>query len=184
MGKLNVAKMANFMEVDCYVLVACPENSLIDSKVNIPLSLSCSCFFTHIIFHVVPFGPFFLPIPLLLFSLDQGALFYLSWLLTCMCAGVLPPNCHPFWTGTCSCQVHENDFVSPMYRSFCSYMLYLCGRQRALDPRSGLAIILLTFQGFYRTCVPMALRMKMRQVMTHVHYSIWIHDRLTYLLLH
>ncbi|CDS13699.1 hypothetical protein LRAMOSA05873 [Lichtheimia ramosa] len=32
MGKLNVAKMANFMEVDCYVLVACPENSLIDSK--------------------------------------------------------------------------------------------------------------------------------------------------------
>lgn len=33
MGKLNVAKMANFMEVDCYVLVACPENSLIDSKV-------------------------------------------------------------------------------------------------------------------------------------------------------
>ena len=34
MGKLNVAKMANFMEVDCYVLVACPENSLIDSKVR------------------------------------------------------------------------------------------------------------------------------------------------------
>ncbi|ORY96132.1 diphthamide biosynthesis protein 2 [Syncephalastrum racemosum] len=32
MGKLNVAKMANFAEVDCYVLVACPENSLIDSK--------------------------------------------------------------------------------------------------------------------------------------------------------
>ncbi|KAI8365398.1 diphthamide biosynthesis protein 2 [Radiomyces spectabilis] len=32
MGKLNVAKMANFMEIDCYVLVACPENSLIDSK--------------------------------------------------------------------------------------------------------------------------------------------------------
>lgn len=34
MGKLNVAKMANFAEVDCYVLVACPENSLIDSKVS------------------------------------------------------------------------------------------------------------------------------------------------------
>ncbi|KAI7900874.1 diphthamide biosynthesis protein 2 [Cokeromyces recurvatus] len=32
MGKLNIAKMANFMEVDCYVLVSCPENSLIDSK--------------------------------------------------------------------------------------------------------------------------------------------------------
>jgi hypothetical protein len=26
--------MANFMEIDCYVLVACPENSLIDSKVG------------------------------------------------------------------------------------------------------------------------------------------------------
>ena len=33
MGKLNVAKMANFMEVDVFVLVACPENTLIDSKV-------------------------------------------------------------------------------------------------------------------------------------------------------
>ncbi|RHZ72159.1 hypothetical protein Glove_245g24 [Diversispora epigaea] len=32
MGKLNVEKMANFMEIDCFVLVACPENSLIDSK--------------------------------------------------------------------------------------------------------------------------------------------------------
>ncbi|CAG8603074.1 10714_t:CDS:10 [Paraglomus occultum] len=32
MGKLNIAKMANFMEIDCYVLVTCPENSLIDSK--------------------------------------------------------------------------------------------------------------------------------------------------------
>jgi len=32
MGKLNVPKMANFMEVDVYVLVACPENTLIDSQ--------------------------------------------------------------------------------------------------------------------------------------------------------
>ncbi|KAJ1956908.1 Diphthamide biosynthesis protein 2 [Dispira parvispora] len=32
MGKLNVAKLANFMEIDVFVLVACPENSLIDSK--------------------------------------------------------------------------------------------------------------------------------------------------------
>ena len=31
-GKLNVAKLANFMEVDIFVLVACPENSLIDSR--------------------------------------------------------------------------------------------------------------------------------------------------------
>ena len=35
MGKLNVAKMANFMEMDVFVLVACPENTLIDSKVFI-----------------------------------------------------------------------------------------------------------------------------------------------------
>jgi len=34
MGKLNVAKMANFMEVDVYCIVASPENSLIDSKVK------------------------------------------------------------------------------------------------------------------------------------------------------
>ena len=35
MGKLNVPKMANFMEVDVYVLVACPENTLIDSQVGL-----------------------------------------------------------------------------------------------------------------------------------------------------
>lgn len=33
-GKLNPAKLANFMEVECFVLVACPENTLIDSKVR------------------------------------------------------------------------------------------------------------------------------------------------------
>ena len=32
MGKLNVAKLANFMEVDIYVIVACPENSLLDNS--------------------------------------------------------------------------------------------------------------------------------------------------------
>ncbi|EED77850.1 predicted protein, partial [Postia placenta Mad-698-R] len=31
-GKLNPAKLANFLEIDCFVLVACPENSLIDAK--------------------------------------------------------------------------------------------------------------------------------------------------------
>ena len=31
-----MAKMANFMEVDVFVLVACPENTLIDSKVCHP----------------------------------------------------------------------------------------------------------------------------------------------------
>ena len=33
MGKLNVAKMANFPEVDMFILVASAESSLIDSKV-------------------------------------------------------------------------------------------------------------------------------------------------------
>lgn len=33
-GKLNPAKLANFLEVDCFVLVACEENTLIDSKVS------------------------------------------------------------------------------------------------------------------------------------------------------
>lgn len=32
MGKLNVAKLANFLEIDIYVLIACPENSLLDSS--------------------------------------------------------------------------------------------------------------------------------------------------------
>ncbi|KAJ2909907.1 Diphthamide biosynthesis protein 2 [Coemansia aciculifera] len=31
-GKLNVAKLANFAEIQAHVLVACPENSLVDSK--------------------------------------------------------------------------------------------------------------------------------------------------------
>lgn len=73
MGKLNVAKMANFMEVDCYVLVACPENSLIDSKV---ISLILSLFLEHYSMGV-PFLPFssyvFIPFRFFFF-LDQGAL--------------------------------------------------------------------------------------------------------------
>jgi len=31
-GKLNPAKLANFVEIECFVLVACPENSLLDNK--------------------------------------------------------------------------------------------------------------------------------------------------------
>ncbi|KAJ3176864.1 Diphthamide biosynthesis protein 2 [Geranomyces variabilis] len=31
-GKPNVAKLANFLEIDCFVLVACSENSLLDSR--------------------------------------------------------------------------------------------------------------------------------------------------------
>ncbi len=48
MGKLNVAKLANFMEVDVYVLVACPQNSLLDSSefyrpVITPYELEMAC---------------------------------------------------------------------------------------------------------------------------------------------
>ena len=31
-GKINPAKLGNFLEVECFVLVACPENSLLDAK--------------------------------------------------------------------------------------------------------------------------------------------------------
>jgi len=31
-GKLNPSKLANFMEIECFVLVACPENTVIDTK--------------------------------------------------------------------------------------------------------------------------------------------------------
>jgi diphthamide biosynthesis protein 2 len=35
-GKLNPAKLANYLEVECFVLVACPENSLVqNTKVHI-----------------------------------------------------------------------------------------------------------------------------------------------------
>jgi diphthamide biosynthesis protein 2 len=32
-GKLNPAKLANFAEIECFVLVACPENSLVEARV-------------------------------------------------------------------------------------------------------------------------------------------------------
>lgn len=48
MGKLNVAKLANFLEIDIYVLVACPENSLLDSSefyrpVITPFEMEVAC---------------------------------------------------------------------------------------------------------------------------------------------
>ena len=42
-GKLNPAKMANFMEIDIFVLVACPENSLMDSQVDLGAGSLCVC---------------------------------------------------------------------------------------------------------------------------------------------
>jgi len=38
-GKLNPSKLANFMEIECFVLVACPENSVLETKVRVILSL-------------------------------------------------------------------------------------------------------------------------------------------------
>jgi len=48
MGKPNIAKMANFLEIDIFVLVACPENSLIDSQefykpIITPFELEIAC---------------------------------------------------------------------------------------------------------------------------------------------
>jgi diphthamide biosynthesis protein 2 len=34
-GKLNPSKLANFMEIECFVLVACPENSLVEARVRL-----------------------------------------------------------------------------------------------------------------------------------------------------
>lgn len=48
MGKLNVPKLANFLEIDIFVLVACPENSLLDSgdfykPVVTPFEMEVAC---------------------------------------------------------------------------------------------------------------------------------------------
>lgn len=47
-GKLNVPKLANFLEIDVFVLVACPENSLLDSDrfykpVVTPFEMDVAC---------------------------------------------------------------------------------------------------------------------------------------------
>ncbi|CAK6951984.1 -(3-amino-3-carboxypropyl)histidine synthase subunit 2 [Scomber scombrus] len=48
MGKINVAKLANFLEIDIFVLIACPENSLLDSSefyrpVVTPFEMEIAC---------------------------------------------------------------------------------------------------------------------------------------------
>lgn len=48
MGKLNVPKLANFLEIDVFVLVACPEKSLLDSgeffkPVVTPFEMEVAC---------------------------------------------------------------------------------------------------------------------------------------------
>ncbi|XP_047424695.1 2-(3-amino-3-carboxypropyl)histidine synthase subunit 2 [Mugil cephalus] len=48
MGKLNVPKLANFLEIDIFVLIACPENSLLDSSefykpVVTPFEMEVAC---------------------------------------------------------------------------------------------------------------------------------------------
>lgn len=48
MRKLNLAKLANFHEIDIYVLIACPENSLLDSSefykpVVTPFEMEVAC---------------------------------------------------------------------------------------------------------------------------------------------
>jgi len=51
-GKVNVPKMANFMEIDIFVFIACPENSLIDSKeyykpIVTPYEIEVACLTTR-----------------------------------------------------------------------------------------------------------------------------------------
>lgn len=48
MGKLNVPKLANFLEIDIFVLIACPQNSLLDSTefykpVVTPFEMEVAC---------------------------------------------------------------------------------------------------------------------------------------------
>lgn len=48
MGKLNVPKLANFLEIDIFVLIACPENSLLDTSefykpVVTPFEMDVAC---------------------------------------------------------------------------------------------------------------------------------------------
>lgn len=48
MGKINVPKLANFLEIDVFVLIACPENSLLDSTdfyrpVVTPFEMEVAC---------------------------------------------------------------------------------------------------------------------------------------------
>ena len=48
MGKLNVAKLANFQEIDVFVLIACPENSLLEHRdfykpVVTPFEMEVAC---------------------------------------------------------------------------------------------------------------------------------------------
>lgn len=49
----------------------------------------------------------------------------------CMGAGVLPPNCHPFRAGTCSCQVHEMISFLLCIAPFSAHIFCMCGRKRA-----------------------------------------------------
>ena len=37
LGKLNPAKVANFAECDVFCIIACPESTVIDSRVSHPL---------------------------------------------------------------------------------------------------------------------------------------------------
>ncbi len=55
MGKPNVPKMANFMEVDIFVLVACPENSLIDSQVSVLSSVNVLKIFSYVRLNLQPY---------------------------------------------------------------------------------------------------------------------------------
>lgn len=174
MGKLNVAKMANFMEVDCYVLVACPENSLIDSKVT---SLTLSLF-VSIILGALFYGCSFFALFFLCFcSLSACSSFCgpRSYLLTvtfdfaCVCVYVCVqefyrPIVTPFELELAVVRYMKMISFLLCIAPFSAHIILYVWTKTCIDPRSGQATILLISPSFYRMCVRMASRIKMRQV--------------------
>ncbi|KAM7370117.1 hypothetical protein PAMP_011397 [Pampus punctatissimus] len=76
MGKINVAKLANFLEIDIFVLISCPENSLLDSSefyrpVVTPFEMEVACNksrewseeYVTDFRHLLPGGQSYVPLP-------------------------------------------------------------------------------------------------------------------------
>jgi hypothetical protein len=66
MGKLNPAKLANFMEIDVFVLIACRENTLIESRdfykpivTPFEMEMACTSFFPALSFSLLSPPPLF-----------------------------------------------------------------------------------------------------------------------------
>ncbi|XP_057680482.1 2-(3-amino-3-carboxypropyl)histidine synthase subunit 2 [Corythoichthys intestinalis] len=84
MGKLNVPKLANFLEIDIFVLISCPENALLDSSefyrpVVTPFEMEVACNrnrewsaqYVTDFRHLLPGGPNYVPLPKELEECDE-----------------------------------------------------------------------------------------------------------------